>query len=118
MTDADDHTRRVHDRLEQGSYEILKGERWGELRILPTDELAVRHDACLVMATDELGSDMKNLYLERARVYRAEQTRRETERQDERMEALTRSMNRLAWVGVAVAVVGVVLSLLTLLSAS
>ena len=49
-------------------------------------------------------------------VFLDELARREAERQGERMEALTRSMNRFAGVGVAVPIVGVVLSLLTLLS--
>lgn len=124
MTDADEqHARRVHDRIEQGSDEILKGERWGELRMLPADELAVRHDACLVKATDELSGDMKILLLERARAYRAEQTRREEVRQGERMEALTRSLNKLTWWIVALTVliaiatiIGVALTAWTLLS--
>ena len=42
--------------------------------------------------------------------------RRETERQGKRMEALTRSMHILTWVGVGVAVVGAVLTAITLLS--
>ena len=51
-----------------------------------------------------------------AETYMSELLRRETERQGKRMEALTRSMYILAAVGVFVAVVGLVLSLLTLLS--
>jgi hypothetical protein len=74
MMDDAEHARRVHDRLEQGSDEILKGERWDELRRLPADELAVRHDACLIRATEVIGTDVKGIYLERAGVYRTEQT--------------------------------------------
>jgi hypothetical protein len=55
-------------------------------------------------------------YLERAQVYADELTRREYARQGEKMEALTRSMNRLTWVGVSVAIVGVILAAMTFFS--
>jgi hypothetical protein len=55
-----------------------------------------------------INRDAQMRYVARAaRVYADELARREEERQGERMEALTRSMNRLTWVGVTVAVVGV-----------
>jgi hypothetical protein len=123
MMDADEHARRVHDRLEQGSDEILKGERWGELPRLSADELAVRHDACLAKATDELSGDMKILLLARAQTYSAERIRREEVRQGERMETLTRSLNKLTrWIValtvlIAIAtIIGVALTAWTLLS--
>ena len=47
-------------------------------------------------------------------VYLDELTRRETVRQGERMEALTRSLNRLTWVITIATLIGVFLTALTL----
>jgi hypothetical protein len=117
MDDAE-HARRVQDRVNQGSVEVLRGERWDEVRRLPADELAVRHDACLILATNAnvLGTDVQTMFMEQARVYEAERARREEVRQGVRMEALTRSLNRLTWFIAGATVVGVVLTAIALIS--
>jgi hypothetical protein len=56
------------------------------------------------------------LYIERARLYRTELEQRQGIRQAERMEALTRSMNRLSWVVVLATIAGVGITVCALLS--
>ena len=95
---------------------LLYGERVDELHALTNEQVIEKHNAHVAEARNSNKQGVRLQWLERAQVYRDELARRGSERQGERMEALTRSMHILAWVGVAVAVVGVVLSLLTLLS--
>ena len=58
----------------------------------------------------------RQLYIERARLYRTELEQRQGVRQAERVEALTRSMNRLAWVVVLATIAGVGITVWALLS--
>ena len=99
---------------------VYRREGVSELRELPQAELEQRHDALVeyLAKTDPFVTpvNVRQDVMSRIEAFSTEIARREAERQGERMEALTRSMHILAWVGVAVAVVGVVLSLLTLLS--
>jgi hypothetical protein len=118
-----EHDRRVARRLEEGSDVILRGEGLDEVRRLSEDELMVRHDACMVEAYQADLLDLRMLFIERAQRYAAELTRKENARQGKRMEALTRSLNRLTWwiVGLTVLIaiatlVGVGLTAWTLLS--
>jgi hypothetical protein len=69
-----------------------------ELRSVSDDELMERHDTLM-----ERRSEHYNIFLD-------ELARREAERQGERIEALTRSMNRLSWIATAATVVGAVVA--------
>ena len=118
-----EHDRRLARRLAEGSNAILRGEGMAELRRLSEDELMVRYDACMVEAHGADLLDLRMLFMERARRYADELRRREEERQGERMEVLTRSLNHLTkWiVGLTVLVaiatiMGVALTAWTLLS--
>jgi hypothetical protein len=99
---------------------VYRRESVSELRELPQVELEQRHDALVeyLAKTDPWVTpvNVRQDVMSRIEAFSTELVRREMERQGKRMEALTRSMNRLTWVGVTVAIVGVVLSLLTLLS--
>jgi hypothetical protein len=79
---------------------MVKVER---LRNMPEDELMRQHDELM-----ERRSEHYNVFLD-------ELARREAVRQGERMEALTRSLNRLTWVITGATVVGVLLTLLILI---
>ncbi len=54
-------------------------------------------------------------YIQRAHAYREVLAQRQSARQAERMEALTRSMNRLTWVVVLATIVGVGTTVVALL---
>ena len=95
------------------SFDALKVE---ELRNLAEEEIIRRHDKVVDHANTITTVGAKAPFLRYAETYRSELLRRETERQGKRMEALTRSMHILTWVGVGVAVVGAVLTAITLLS--
>jgi len=82
-----------------------------DLRSMPEEELMRRHDSEMLNRSAHY-----NIYLDELR-------RREMSRQGERMEALTRSLNRftrwLVWLTVLIAIstiVSVVIAALTLLS--
>jgi|SRR5215203_790317 len=109
------HDRRVARRLEEGSNAILRGEGLDELRSLSEDELMVRHDACMVEAYQADLLDLRMLFIERARRYADELTRKENVRQGSRMEKLTRSLNLLTWVITIATLVGVGLTALALI---
>jgi hypothetical protein len=98
---------------------LLQGERISELRALPEAQVIEKHDALVEEAnrSKKPAPAAKLQWLERARIYADELTRRENARQGERMEALTRSMNGLSVVVVSVAIVGVFLAALTFFSA-
>jgi hypothetical protein len=96
-------------------------ESISELRELQEEELEPRHDALVayVARTDPYVTPpiVTQQRLSRIEAFAAELARRETERQGERMETLTRSLNRLTkWIValtvlIAVAtVVGVILT--------
>jgi hypothetical protein len=87
-----------------------------ELRALPDAELERRHDVVEQRVTNTKDAQERMIYLERARLYRTELEHRQGFRQAEKMEALTRSMNRLSWVVVLATIAGVGLTVWTLLS--
>jgi hypothetical protein len=78
---------------------LLQGESIRELRELPEAELIEKHDALVEEANSSKKPNpaAKLQWLERAQVYADELARRETVRQGERIERLTRSLNRLTW---------------------
>jgi hypothetical protein len=83
---------------------LLRGARIGELHTLPEAELVERHDSLVAEANRTRTPNLQ--WLERAQVYADELTRRETARQGERMEGLTRSLNRLTqWIVVLTVIV-------------
>ena len=73
-----------------------------DLRSMTEEELIRRHDA-----------DMQNR-MAHYNIYLDELRRRETLRQGERMERLTRSINRLTWVITGATVIGVALTAVSL----
>jgi hypothetical protein len=86
-----------------------------KLRDLSDAELVKKRDDLFKSADDRVHPvPDRQLLLDRARVYANELARRETVRQGDRMESLTRSMNRLSWDGVGI--VGVVLAAMTYFS--
>jgi hypothetical protein len=89
-------------------------ERVGELRDLSEQELIEKYDAWMVHVNKLPPSD-KTALTNRAQTYMNELHRRETLRQGERMEALTRSLNRLTWFIAGATVVGVILTALALI---
>jgi hypothetical protein len=94
----------VAELVEQGVRGVAMAETIEKLRSLSTEEIIQRHDARA--SNTVVGT----------RHYLAELARRDAEAQGKRMEALTRSMNRLSLVGVAVTIVGVILATLTYFS--
>jgi hypothetical protein len=104
---------------------LMRGEPIRELRSLPEAELSEKYDALMELSADPsvTNRDAQMRYVARAQVYADELVRRETVRQGERMEALTKSLNNLTWWIVALTVliaiatlVGVGLTAWTLLS--
>jgi hypothetical protein len=85
-------------RLEHWS-RLLRGERISELHALTEAQVIEQHDALVEEArrSNKPAPAAKLQWLERAQVYADELARREMVRQGERMEALTRSLNRLTW---------------------
>ncbi len=75
-----------------------------ELRSIPEEEVCRRHDARAVNTV--VGTQH----------YLDELARRDAVRQGERMERLTASINRLTWVIMGATIIGVVLTLVSLLS--
>jgi hypothetical protein len=103
---------------------LMRGGPIRELRSLPEAELSEKYDALMELSADPsvTNRDAQMRYVARAQVYTDELVRRETVRQGERMEALTRSLNKLTWWIVALTVliaiatiIGVALTALTLL---
>jgi hypothetical protein len=90
-----------------------------ELRALPDAEIERRHDATMQsLSGNSIGDLERQIRIGRAHAYRAILENRQSIRQAQRMEALTRSMNRLTWVVVLATMVGVVMMLWVLLSGS
>ena len=75
-----------------------------ELRNLPDEEVIQRHDSAAVHTV--VGTQH----------YLDELARRDAVRQGERMERLTASINRLTWAITGATIIGVVLTLVSLLS--
>jgi hypothetical protein len=93
-------------------------EKVSELRRLSEPELQRRHDHIMEYIQDMPGvarAETMQAYMDRARVYTDELTRREYVRQGEKMEALTRSMNRLSVVAVIATIAGSFLTALSLI---
>ena len=88
-----------------------------ELRALPDAEIERRHDVVVKSLTnDSMEAQERQLRIERAHAYRGELSQRQSVRQAERIEALTRSMNRLTWVVVLATIAGVGMTVWVLLS--
>ena len=70
-------------------HRLMRGESLGELRNTPTEaELQVRYNALMEETTRPINRDAQMRYAARARIYAGELMRRETVRQEERMERL------------------------------
>jgi hypothetical protein len=92
----DESMRRISEQLAHHSY-VLRGVALGELRGLSEEELIERHDDIASEAGRALGRPSMDLVVH-AQIYADELKRREAMRQGERMEELTKSINRLTWV--------------------
>ena len=102
---------------------LNSAENVDELRNLTEDQVKARHAECLRLVSVARTPDDKGHFLNHARSYTDELARRKMDRQGERMETLTRSLNRLTWWIVALTVliaiatlIGVGLTAWTLLS--
>ena len=99
------------------SFDLNHHETVEELRALPDAELERRHDAVVQALTEtSMKAQQSQPYIERTHAYRAVLEQRQSARQAERIEALTRSMNRLTWVVVLATIVGVGTTVWALLS--
>jgi hypothetical protein len=87
---------------EPGSFDLDHHEAVEELRALPDAEIEWRHDM--------------ERQIRIGRAYRARLEHRQITPQGHRMEALTRSMNRLGWIVVLATIVGASMTAWTLLS--
>jgi cytochrome c553 len=99
------------------SFDLTHHETVEELRALPDAEIERRHDAVMQsLSDDSIGDLERQIRIGRAHAYRAILEYRQSTRQSQRMEALTRSMNRLTWVVVLATIVGVAMTVWVLLS--
>ncbi len=99
------------------SFDLDHHEMVEELRALPDAEIERRHDAVMRSLSDDSIGDMeRQIRIGRAHAYRAILEHRQSTRQSQRMEALTRSMNRLTWVVVLATIVGVGMTVWVILS--
>ena len=99
------------------SFDLTHHETLAELRTLPDAELERPHDAVVQALTEtSMKAQQSQPYIERTHAYRAVLEQRQSARQAERIEALTRSMNRLTWVVVLATIVGVGTTVWALLS--
>jgi hypothetical protein len=99
------------------SFDLTHHETVEELRNIPDAELEQRHDAVVAALSDtSMKAEERQLHIERAHAYRGVLAQRQSVRQAQRMEALNRSMNRLSWVVVLATIVGVGMTVWTLLS--
>jgi hypothetical protein len=99
---------------------LNRRESVDELHTLPEAELVRRHDE-LVRELNRTNprisaTTTRQEYTSRIEAYLDELARRETALQGERMEALTRSLNRLTWVITIATIIGVCLTAWALLS--
>ena len=69
-----------------------------------------------LLTNGSMEAQERQLRIERAHAYRGELSQRQSVRQAERIEALTRSMNRLTWVVVLATIAGVGMTVWVLLS--
>jgi hypothetical protein len=99
------------------SFDLAHHETVEELRALPDAELERRHDAVVQALSDtSMEAQERQLHIERAHAYRGILAQRQSVRQAQRMEGLTRSMNRLTWVVVLATIAGVGMTVLVLLT--
>ncbi len=99
------------------SFDLTHHETMAELRALPDAELERRHDATVQSLTDgPIDAQERQLRVGRAHAYRIILEYRQSARQAQRMEALTRSMNRLTWVVVLATIAGVGMTVWVVLS--
>ena len=99
------------------SFDLTHHETLEELRALPDAEIERRHDAVMQSLSDDSIGDMeRQIRIGRAHAYRAILEYRQSTRQSQRMEALTRSMNRLTWVVVLATILGVGMTVWVILS--
>ena len=98
-------------------FDLTHHETVEEIRNLPDAELEQRHDAVVQALSDtSMEAQERQLHIERAHAYRGVLAQRESVRQAQRIEALTRSMNRLSWVVVLATIAGVGTTVWVLLS--
>ena len=91
---------------EPRSFDLDHHETVEELRALPDAEIEWRHDVIMRSVSDaSIGDVERQIRIGRAHAYRAILEHRQIARQGQRMEALTRSMNRLSWVVVLATIV-------------
>jgi hypothetical protein len=82
---------------EPGSFDLDHYETLEELRALPDAEIERRHDVIMRSVGDASVGDLeRQIRIGCAHAYRTILEYRQVRRQGQRMEALTRSMNRLS----------------------
>jgi len=92
---------------EPGSFDLDHHETFAELRALPDKEIERRHDVIMrSVGGASVGDVERQIRIGRAHAYRAILEHRQITRQGQRMEALTRSMDRLSWIVVLATIVG------------
>jgi hypothetical protein len=97
-------------------FDLTHHETIEELRVLPDAEIEQRHDATIHSLNDgSIDAQERQLCVGRAHAYRVILEHRQSAREAQRMEALTRSMNRLSWV-VPATIAGVGMTAWVLLS--
>ena len=98
-------------------FDLTHHETMAELRALTDAELEQRHDAAVQALSDgSMDAQERHLHTERAHAYRGILWYRQSARQAQRMEGLTKSMNRLSWVVVLATIAGVGTTVWALLS--
>jgi hypothetical protein len=98
-------------------FDLTHHETIEELRALPDEEIERRHDATMNSLSDSsIDAQVRQIRIGRAHAYRIILEHRQSARQAQRMEALTRSMNRLSWVVVLATIVGIGMTAWALLS--
>jgi hypothetical protein len=98
-------------------FDLDHHETFEELRALPDTEIERRHAATMQSLSDNsIDAQERQIRIGRAHAYRAILEHRQSTRQAQRMEALTRSMDRLTWVVVLATMVGVGMTVWVLLS--
>jgi hypothetical protein len=98
-------------------FDLTRHETLEELRAVPDAEIERRHDAVVQALSDtSIDAQERQIRIGRAHAYRIILEHRQSARQAQRMEALTRSMNRLSWVVVLATIVGIGMTAWALLS--
>ena len=99
------------------AFDLTHHETIEELRALPDEEIERRHDATMNSLSDSsIDAQERQIRIGRAHAYRGVLAQRQSVRQAQRIEALTRSMNRLTWVVVLATIAGVGMTVWILLS--